>query len=1063
MPSRSTSGRQVERTLLLGVVIAALLVPATGVGPGADGAPARLSGLLPPHPAAALSPAPGPRPDTAAPAPSAPIGGPAYTWLLSNGSALPGLRLTQNGSSPGDLAVDPADGTLWLGYNASSPGVAPNLTLVDIADSSVIGTIPGTPNVTALLYDPSTDWMFVAEIPNATGGRVAILNATTYLPVTAPVPVGPDPDALALDPYSAELFVADGVSGNVTEISLRTFDARSISADLDAPYGADLTSLAYDPVNGDIYALASGFQAVVAVLNGSTGAAAAPEILGPYTFTIDSTILYDPVDDRLFVLERNVSYGSSILVIDPEVQAAVGSEPIAGTLGQNVYADSMVLEPSNGDVLLVGARWWSSFAEGDLGVLFPSNGTIDWTSSFLGLGPSYQAFDPRSGVDYVAHEGQSYVSGVDVANGSTALPIIDLGGSPGAGTFDPDDGELYVPEAYWDYDRTDHGSLPNAVVALTPGTTEPASPLPIGPEADQPVGFTTGYAPESLAYDPGTGRIFVANSGSDNVTLLDATTGRIEGNVSLPFAPLYAIDDPADGLVVFADTEAAEAIGASNGSLVAHYGVPYACSAPPPGLAELLAVDPTSGAVYFAPNEWACGDTPALVAWNPLNGSATEFNVNGYPFWNDVAYDPVDGDLYIAETLFDQVAVVDPTNGSTLATVGVGTSPVFVTYDPDGDLVLVADQGSDNLTVLNGSSAAGVSGPHRSVPAGNGPSAITVASAIDQVFVSDAAGGSVIEFATTPVIGSAQGLSDAVDVGTSTEIAVQASGGSGNLSYAYTGLPPGCVSEDESTLPCTPTGNGSFVVGVTVTDEVGATASATVLLTVAVAPSLRVTATPSSLDGTGNVELGALVTGGSPPFSVTWSYGDGSTGTGLGSNHVYLHPGRYRVAATLRDAAGASASNGTEVVVGGPLLVSLAVPLRPVPAGTLENWTAGVTGGVGPYTFLWSFGDGGEVTTGVEGDRGVNESSVAHAYAAPGNYTVSVTVEDGGGEVGTANTTVVESAPAPVAPAAKPFPVVDAGLGAADLAVAGALVLLRGRRRRPPTGSPAAGASAGPP
>ncbi len=990
-----------------------------------------------------------------------PIGNPAESWLLSNDSALPGLRMTQNGSSPGVLAVDPMTGVLWLGYNRSSPGVEANLTLVDLGDSEVVGAIPDTPNVTALWFDAATNWMFVGENPNGTTARVAVLNATTYAPVTGPIAVGPDPDAFVYDPHSGELFVGGTASANLTEIDLPTFATRSVPIDLAGLYYPEVTSLAYDPVNGDVYVLASSAQVAVTVLNGSTGALVAPEIVGPYTYTNDTTILYDPADDRLFVLERNVSYGSSILVIDPEVQAAVGSVAVGGGPDDDIYANSMVLDPLNDAILFIGARWWSSFDEGDLGLLFPSNGTFEWTSSFVGLGPSYQAFDAATGIDYVAHEGQSYISGVDPANGSTRIPLIELGGSPGAGTFDPQDGQVDLPEAYWDDDAADHGSLPNALLALTPGSERPAEVEPIGPSSGGPASSSTGYAPVAVVYDAGSDRLFVADSGSDNVTVLSAATGEADGSVRLPFAPMYEADDPVDGLVIFADTAEAQAVDAANGSLAAHYDVAYACTAPPPGLLELLAVDPTSGLVYLAPNIPVCGGTPGLVAWNPANGSATKFNVNGYPFWNDVAYDPVDGDLYITETESDDLAVVGAQNGTTLATVGVGASPDFVAFDPDGDLVLVADEGSDNVTVLNGTSAAAAAGPTESVPAGNGPSAITVASTIDQVFVSDGAGGSVIEYATTPEIGAARSLTAAVDVGTTAELRVEASGGSGNLSYSYRGLPPGCDSEDAPALSCTPTGNGSFSIGITVTDEVGATASATFPLLVEPAPSLRLTATPTTLDGAGIVDLGAIVTGGSAPFSVAWSYGDGSNGTGLGSEHAYVRPGRYSVGAVLRDAAGATASAATTVVVGGPLSVAIEGVVAAVPAGTMVNWTAGAIGGIGPYTFTWSFGDGSGFTTGVSSLP--NESSVAHVFAAAGTYRVRVTIEDGGGETATGNSTVRVTGPSAVAPASKPFPWVDAGLGLADLLVAVGLVALVLRRRRSSTVVPAGAAPPGRP
>ena len=46
-------------------------------------------------------------------------------------------------------------------------------------------------------------------------------------------------------------------------------------------------------------------------------------------------------------------------------------------------------------------------------------------------------------------------------------------------------------------------------------------------------------------------------------------------------------------------------------------------------------------------------------------------------------------------------------------------------------------------------------------------------------------------------------------------------GASNNLTYAYTGLPPGCASQNSTYFFCTPTANGTFVVELTVTDAYG--------------------------------------------------------------------------------------------------------------------------------------------------------------------------------------------------------------------------------------------------
>ena len=76
-----------------------------------------------------------------------------------------------------------------------------------------------------------------------------------------------------------------------------------------------------------------------------------------------------------------------------------------------------------------------------------------------------------------------------------------------------------------------------------------------------------------------------------------------------------------------------------------------------------------------------------------------------------------------------------------------------------------------------------------------------------------------------------------VTVGDPTTLSVVTNGGAGGDVFVYTGLPGGCASQNSSTLSCTPTATGNFLVNVTVTDSLGVSAFATLNLTVQSATS----------------------------------------------------------------------------------------------------------------------------------------------------------------------------------------------------------------------------------
>ena len=112
---------------------------------------------------------------------------------------------------------------------------------------------------------------------------------------------------------------------------------------------------------------------------------------------------------------------------------------------------------------------------------------------------------------------------------------------------------------------------------------------------------------------------------------------------------------------------------------------------------------------------------------------------------------------------------------------------------------------------------------------------------------------------------------------------------------------------------------GSFSVKFESTDRLGISANRTVNITVA--PAL------AGSFGAGNVSAGSpaspgsvvnftsKITGGTSPYSITWTFGDGSFATGASTSHAYASAGNYTVGATVVDAVGGRVSANLTVVV----------------------------------------------------------------------------------------------------------------------------------------------------
>jgi len=129
------------------------------------------------------------------------------------------------------------------------------------------------------------------------------------------------------------------------------------------------------------------------------------------------------------------------------------------------------------------------------------------------------------------------------------------------------------------------------------------------------------------------------------------------------------------------------------------------------------------------------------------------------------------------------------------------------------------------------------------------------------------------------------------------------------------------------------------------------------------------------------VTFTATVAGGTPPFSYSWDFGDGTTGTGNPVTHTYATLGFYTVTLTITDTNGLHGS--VSHIIGVSILQAdySFDPPSPI-SGQTETFTALATGGIRPYTYSWDFGDH---TTGTG-------NPVTHTYTVTVATTFTVTL-----------------------------------------------------------------------
>ena len=207
------------------------------------------------------------------------------------------------------------------------------------------------------------------------------------------------------------------------------------------------------------------------------------------------------------------------------------------------------------------------------------------------------------------------------------------------------------------------------------------------------------------------------------------------------------------------------------------------------------------------------------------------------------------------------------------------------------------------------------------------------------------------------------------------------------------------------------TDDGTYAVTLTVTDDDGATDSATESKIVFNrAPTVLIKISPIyewwsvnrtlRFDASTSYDLdGSIV-------SYAWEFGDNSSATGVKTEHVYTRKGNYTLTLTLIDDDGAF--NATSRLV--PILNNPPVAVFTESADEVYTYETIYFNATGSYdsdgyivSYLWDFGDR-TAGTGVV---------VEHAFTKDGNFTVTLTLIDNENGTGTfaANKTVLNQGP----------------------------------------------------
>jgi YVTN family beta-propeller protein len=348
-------------------------------------------------------------------------------------------------------------------------------------DSGSEDCLPRTGEITArtgkgpdaLAADPGTGTVYVADKKSA---KVTVESESDLGPV-ATVSVGHDPEGVAVDPGTGNVYVADATApGSVSVINASTCDAVDHSdckISTIAGLGDNPDGIAVDPTDGTVYVANRG-SGNVSVISEASGAIVGTVTLGnktePFGIAIDSTT------HQVYVTDSKSDTVSVIAGANCSASTQTGCASVPPTIA-------------------------------------------------VGTGPEGVAVDSATDIAYVANNGDGTVSVINGATNVVSATIgIDSATDLEGVALAPDGNEIMVTSGITDFPNSSA-----AVVVISTTTNDVLRLLP----AD--------LGNEAITVDPTTGYIFTADmTGGGN-------RSEKSGPGDLGVLPLYLdVDDPAD-------------------------------------------------------------------------------------------------------------------------------------------------------------------------------------------------------------------------------------------------------------------------------------------------------------------------------------------------------------------------------------------------------------------------------------------------------------------------------------------------------------------------------------
>ena len=675
-------------------------------------------------------------------------------------SALRVVATIPVGTSPWGAAFDSVDQRMYIANQT-----ADTVSIINTATNTVTLSPVGVGDQPeSLAFDVTHHQIYV---PNARSNSVSVIS-TTNNTIVATISVGSWPNGAVLDPLRQQLYVSNWNSANVSVINT----ANNTVIDT-IQVGANPGDAAFDSTNNRIY-VPNYNSGTVSVIDTATNSVLTTMSVGEGP----RGAAFDAFNNRVYVANRNSDTVSVIDTTTNTVIAAipVGNQPhgaVFNSTNRRLYVTNYststvsVIDTNTNtvvDAIAVGdAPRFPAFDSIHNRIYVPNTGSNTVSVIDARVPPKLAVTSPRSSevINNVSTGDSDITWSVDEALASGSLTLTRTGGNP-----DPDSPHTctFVGSAlhagtheHFQLDDITNGcreavTLANGATYMLTFSGIDAEGVAANPITRANVVFDAriiatvvvdsrpSYHP---AFDTGSSlvgfpNVYVANAGSDTVSVIDTATNTVIDAVAVGDGPLGAVFDPVYRRVYVPNysSNTVSVIDTASNTVTATIPVEVGPHSP--------AYDAVNRRVYV-PN---FGSNTISVINTDTNTVIATISVGTQP--DNTTFDFLHRRVYVLNRGADTVSAISTTTNTVTATIPVGDAPYEGTFDFINHRIYIPNYGSHTVSVIDTDTNAVVA----TVPVNDDPSSAAFDSTNQRVYVANQGSGnvSVIDTASNTVI-----------------------------------------------------------------------------------------------------------------------------------------------------------------------------------------------------------------------------------------------------------------------------------------------------------------------